>query len=45
MGRMAEDDKGGRGVILGQILADVICERSLMGASVKHCSSQNQTGL
>ena len=26
MGKMTEDDKG---VILGQILADVICERSL----------------
>ena len=30
MGKMTGDDKGGgRGVILGQISADVICERSL----------------
>ena len=29
MGKMSKDEKGGVGVILGQILADVICERSL----------------
>ena len=29
MGKMTEDDKGGGGIILGQVLADVICERSL----------------
>ena len=29
MGKMTKDEKGGVGVILGQILADVICERSL----------------
>ena len=29
MGKMTEDGKGGVGVILGQILAAVICERSL----------------
>ena len=29
MGKVTEDDNGGRGVILGQILAEVICERPL----------------
>ena len=28
-GKMTEGDKGGEGIILGQVLADVICERPL----------------